>query len=64
LKFPGSQTSFQIGADLAVGDLSHAAAEFVADQCAFMHNRLALKVFVARKRERFSNAVKELTGFS
>ena len=43
-----------------MGDLTHATAEPVADQCTFIHNRLALKVLVARKGQRFSNAVKRV----
>ena len=57
-KFPGSQSSFKIGADLTVRDLSHAASEPVADQRTFIHNSLALEVLVARKGERFSNSLK------
>src|SRR5581483_11772860 len=60
LKFPGSQTSLKIGANLSVGDLTHAAAEPVADQRTFIHNRLSLKVLVASKGQRFSNAVKSV----
>src|SRR5580692_7619935 len=48
-KFSGSQSSRQIGANLSVGDLTHAAAEPVADQCTLINNGLALKVLVARK---------------
>ena len=59
-KFSGSQSSRQIGADLSVGDLTHAAAEPVADQRTFIHNRLAFKVLVAGKGQRFSNAVKRV----
>ena len=58
LKFPGSQTSLKIGANLSMGDLTHATAEPVADQRTFIHNRLTLKVLVASKGQRFSNAVK------
>ena len=57
-KFPGSQASFKIGADLTVCDLSHAASEPVADQRTFIYNSLALEVLVARKGERFSNSLK------
>src|SRR5580658_7555961 len=60
LKFSGSQTSLKIGANLSVGDLTHAAAEPVADQRTFIHNRLTLKVLVASKGQRFSNAVKSV----
>ena len=60
LKFPGSQTGLKIGADLAVGDLTHATTEPVADQRTFIHNRLALEVLVAGKGQRFSNAVKDV----
>src|SRR5580693_8436268 len=60
LKFPGSQTSLKIGANLSVGDLTHATAEPVADQRTFIHNRLTLKVLVASKGQRFSNAVKNV----
>ena len=60
LKFPGSQASLKIGANLGMGDLTHATAEPVADQRTFIHNRLALKVLVARKGQRFSNAVKNV----
>jgi hypothetical protein len=60
LKFPGSQTSLKIGAHLSMGDLTHATAEPVADQRTFIHNGLALKVLVASKAQRFSNAVKNV----
>src|ERR1700676_1344599 len=60
LKFPGSQTSLKIGANLSMGDLTHATAEAVADQRTFIHNRLTLKVLVASKGQRFSNAVKNV----
>ena len=60
LKFPGSQTSLKIGANLSMGDLTHATAEPVADQRTFIHNRLTLKVLVASKGQRFSNAVKNV----
>src|SRR5580700_3625289 len=59
-KFSGSQSSRQIGADLSVGDLSHATAEPVPDQCTFIHNRLTFKVLVARKGQRLSNAVQRV----
>src|SRR5271157_4038418 len=60
LKFPGSQTSLKIVADLSMGDLTHATAEPVADQRTLIHNRLTLKVLVASKGQRFSNAVKNV----
>src|SRR5580693_9337170 len=60
LKFPGSQTSLKIGANLSMGDLTHATAEAVADQRTFIHNRLTLKVLVASKGQRLSNAVKNV----
>src|SRR5208282_2121793 len=60
LKFPGSQTSLKIGANLSMGDLTHATAEPVADQQSFIHKRLALEVLVAGKGERFSNTVKRI----
>ena len=41
-------------------DLTHATAEPVADQRTFIHNRLTLKVLVASKGQRFSNAVKNV----
>ena len=62
LKFSGSQAGVKIGADLGMGDLAHAATEPVADQRAFIHNRLALEVLVAGKGERFSNALKGVDG--
>src|ERR1700689_1401855 len=43
-----------------MGDLTHATAEPVADQRTFIHNRLTLKVLVASKGQRFSNAVKNV----
>jgi hypothetical protein len=43
---------------LRVGNLSHAATKPVADQRAFIYNRLALEVLVAGKGERFSNSLK------
>src|SRR5271170_3388485 len=46
LKFPGSQTSLKIGANLSMGDLTHATTEPVADQRTFIHDRLPLKVLV------------------
>jgi hypothetical protein len=46
LKLTGSQAGVKISADLGVGDLPHAATEPVADQRPFIHNRLALEVFV------------------
>ncbi len=49
LKLSGCQAGVKIGADLGVGDLSHAAAESVADQRTFIYNRLALEVLVAGK---------------
>jgi hypothetical protein len=60
LKFPGSLTSLKIGANLSVGDLTHATSEPVADQRTFIYNRLTLKVLVASKGQRFSNAVKNV----
>jgi hypothetical protein len=60
LKFPGSQTSLKIGANLSVGDLTHTTAEPVADQRTFIHDRLPLKVLVTSKGQRFSNAVKNV----
>ncbi|MGC2273532.1 MAG: hypothetical protein WA539_16250 [Candidatus Sulfotelmatobacter sp.] len=60
LKFPGSQTSLKIGTNLSVGDLTHATSERVADQGTFIHNGLTLKVLVASKGQRFSNAVKNV----
>src|SRR5271157_2273000 len=60
LKFPGSQTSLKVVANLSMGDLTHATAEPVADQRTFIHNRLTLKVLVASKGQRFSNAVKNV----
>src|ERR1019366_8723222 len=61
-KFPGSQAGIKIGADLGMGDLAHAAAEPIADQGTFIHNRLALEVLVTGKGERFSNALKGVEG--
>src|ERR1700691_1483969 len=46
LKFSGSQTTLKIGANLSMGDLTHATAEPVADQCTFINDRLTLKVLV------------------
>src|SRR5580692_1480439 len=63
LKFPGSQTSLKIVANLSMGDLTHATAEPVADQSTFIHNRLALEVLVAGEGERFSNTVKRVDRF-
>src|SRR5579862_5027805 len=62
LKFPGSQTSLKIGANLAMCDLTHPAPEPVADQRTLIHNCLALEVLVTRKGERFSNTVKRIDG--
>src|ERR1700720_1788691 len=63
LKFSGRQAGVKIGAHLGMGDLPHPTAEPVADQSTFVYNRLALEVFVAGKRERFSNAVKRIDRF-
>src|ERR1700691_1280084 len=60
LKFSGGQAGVKIGADLGVSDLPHAATEPVADQRPFVHNGLALEVFVAGKSEGFSNTVKRV----
>src|ERR1700684_1249899 len=60
LKSPETQRSLKIGANLSMGDLTHATAEPVADQRTFIHDRLTLKVLVASKGQRFSNAVKNV----
>ena len=57
LKFPGGQTGVKVGADLSVGDLTHAAPQPVADQSTFIDNCFALEVFVARKGKRFADTV-------
>ena len=45
-----------------MGDLSHAAAEPVADQGAFVYNRFALEVLVAREGERLPDTVNRVHG--
>jgi hypothetical protein len=62
LKFPGSQAGVKMGADLVMSDLAHTSAQPVADQGAFVYNRLALEVLVAGKGERFSNTVNRVHG--
>ena len=47
LEFPGRQSGVKMGANLGVGDVAHAAPESVADQGAFVDDRLALEVLVA-----------------
>src|SRR5271157_4165252 len=47
LKFSGSQTRVKMSSDLGMSDLAHTSAQPVADQGAFIDNRLALEVFVA-----------------
>jgi hypothetical protein len=47
-----------------MGNLAHASAEPVADERTFIHNRLALEVFVAEKVRESRTRSKELTGFS
>jgi hypothetical protein len=49
LKFSRGQAGIEIGADLGMGDLAHPTTKPVADQRTFIHNRLTLKVLVARK---------------
>jgi hypothetical protein len=61
-KFPGSQAGVKMGADLVMSDLAHTSAQPVADQGAFVYNRLALEVLVAGKGERFSDAVNRVHG--
>ena len=51
-----------MGADLGMSDLAHTAAEPVADQGAFIDNRLALEVLVAGKGERFADTVNRVDG--
>src|SRR4029077_4405384 len=62
LKFPGTQAGVEIGAELGMGDLAHAATEPVTDQRTLINNSLALEVLVARKGERFSNMLKRVEG--
>ena len=62
LKFPGSQAGVKMGADLVMSDLAHTSAQPVADQGAFIDNRLALEVLVAGKGERFSDTVNRVHG--
>src|ERR1700689_2151129 len=62
LKFPGSQAGVKMGADLVMSDLAHTSAQSVADQGAFVYNRLALEVLVAGKGERFSDTVNRVHG--
>jgi hypothetical protein len=63
LKFAGGQAYFKIGADLTMSDLAHAATKAVADQCAFVHNRLTFEVLVTGKGERLSNSLKRVDRF-
>jgi hypothetical protein len=63
LKFPGSQAGVKMGADLVMSDLTHTSAQPVADQGAFVHNRLAFEVLIAGKGERFSDTVNRVHGF-
>jgi hypothetical protein len=64
LKFPGSQAGVKMGADLVMSDLAHTTAQPVADQGAFVYNRLALEVLVAGKGEGFPDTVKRVHGLS
>ena len=57
LKFSGSQARVKMGSNLGMSDLAHAASESVADQGAFVYNRLALEVLVTGKRERFADSI-------
>ena len=57
LEFPGGEAGIKIAAHLVMGNLAHAAPESVANQGAFIDDRLALKVFVAGKSERFADTV-------
>jgi hypothetical protein len=62
-KFPGTQATVKMGADLVMSDLTHTSAQPVADEGAFVYNRLALEVLVAGKGERFSDTVNRVHGF-
>jgi hypothetical protein len=62
-KFPGSQASVKMGADLGMSDHAHTSAQSVADQGAFVYNRLALEVLITGERERFPNSLKRTDGF-
>ena len=57
LEFPGRQSGVKMGANLGMGDVAHAAPESVADQGAFIDDRLALEVLVAGKGERFADSI-------
>jgi len=57
LKFPGSQAGVKMGANLVMSNLADASAQPVADQGAFVYNRLALEVLVTGKRERFADSI-------
>jgi hypothetical protein len=59
-KFPGSQATVKMSANLGMSDFAHASAESVAKQRTFIHNRLALEILVARERERFSHSLKRI----
>src|ERR1035441_5990707 len=61
-EFPGRQSGGRLGANLGMGDVAPAAPQPVADQGAFIDNRLALEVFVAGKGEGFSDSIHHVDG--
>jgi hypothetical protein len=56
LKLARHCPALKVGANLQVSDLTHAAAESIADEQAFVYNGLTFKVPVARKSDRLPNA--------
>ena len=62
LKLSSRETGIKIAAHLAIGDLSHAAAECVADKRTLIDDGLPLEVLIARKRQGFTRPSIELTG--
>ena len=57
LEFAGGKPGIEVGANLGVGDLAHAAAQRVANDCSLVHDGFALEVLIAGKGDRFPDAL-------
>jgi hypothetical protein len=62
LEFCRGNAGIEIGANLGIGDVTHAPPESVTNQCPFIDDCLSLKILVARKGKRLPHAVERMAG--